>query len=134
MNNLLKPDAFYNRVELDAAVLGELYGSDTQHMEMVFAAFLSEAGACAHVLQQSYRHRNLALLKSTVHKFKPLFYYVGLTALHRQFDAFEMLCGSAATTAAVATPYRRLIEDMQQGIQLIEQECERLKNFNALLQ
>ena len=108
----------------------ELYAGDYVMIEETFADVLREYDAFVQRILTTYQEGDVPALKSAVHKIKPLFGFVGLTALQSQCLQFENACLSATITQ-LADRFPALRSDLMGARAIIEKEKGRLTEYNS---
>ncbi|HXB93999.1 MAG TPA: Hpt domain-containing protein [Puia sp.] len=107
----------------------ELYAGDYVMIEETFADVLHEYDGFVQRIITSYQEKDRPALKSAVHKIKPLFGFVGLTALQSRCLQFENSCLEAAD-APLESSFSALREQLLEARGIIEHERSRLTDFN----
>jgi HPt (histidine-containing phosphotransfer) domain-containing protein len=107
----------------------DLYAADYVMIEETFTDVLNEYEGFVQRIVTSYHENDLQALKSAVHKIKPLFGFVGLTALQSQCLQFENSCLQTEKTALEAS-FNALMEKLTEARRIIEKEKLRLTEFN----
>src|ERR1700760_2873940 len=97
MNNLNSSNTFVFNAEIDANYLNSLYGGDFVYLQEVFETVLVDYQSLTDNIEYSYSSGNLSALRSAVHKIKPVFGFVGLTAVQLQCQQFEQICGTVSS-------------------------------------
>ncbi|RYY61575.1 MAG: Hpt domain-containing protein [Chitinophagaceae bacterium] len=118
--------------QLDLAKLQEFYDGDPRLASGVFEAFVQETVTALPDLDQLYLSGDLAEFKRLVHKIKPGFLYVGLTALYGKLSDLEILCEKANDVTDVAGPFKDVQGRLGEEITWVENELKKLKEFEAL--
>jgi|SRR6185312_4711022 len=131
MNNLSAINSFSFNAEIDFSYLQSLYGDDYVYVQEIFATVLNEYGSLADNLEYSYSSGNLTALKAAVHKIKPVFGFVGMTAVHQECQQFENLCGTADSPEILTRDFEALKNRIFQSRQVIEEEMKKLEIFNS---
>ena len=131
MNNLKTANAFVFNTEIDVNYLNSLYGDDFVYLQEVFETVLSDYQSLTDNIEYSYSSGNLVALRSAVHKIKPVFGFVGLTAVQQQCQLFEQICGAAGSPDILAGDFETLKNKIFQSKQIIEEEKKKLEVFNS---
>ena len=131
MNNLKTSNAFVFNAEIDANYLNSLYGDDFVYLQEVFETVLDDYQSLTDNIEYSYSSGNLAALRSAVHKIKPVFGFVGLTAVQQQCQQFEQICGTVTSPDHLAGDFESLKNKIFHSKQLIEEEKKKLEIFNS---
>jgi Hpt domain len=108
----------------------ELYAGDYVMIEETFADVLREYDVFVQRILTTYHEGDVPALKSAVHKIKPLFGFVGLTALQSQCLQFENAC-LYATITQLADSFPALQSDLLGARGIIEIERSRLAEYNS---
>ena len=121
MNNLKTANTFVFNPEFDVNYLYSLYGDDYNYLQEVFNT----------VIEYNYSSGNLNTLRSAVHKIKPVFGFVGLTAVQQLCQDFEQICSAASSPDQLTSDFESLKNKITQSKQLIEEEKKKLELFNS---
>jgi HPt (histidine-containing phosphotransfer) domain-containing protein len=124
------PGPFVFSRYLDARFLDELFEGDTSYAQTVFEDFLRDLPDYWKDVRTAYENQDLNGLRTSIHKCKTLFGYVGFSDIQQFCQDFENNC-SGQPIAALETGYQTLLSRKEQARQVIESEYERLKLFNA---
>jgi HPt (histidine-containing phosphotransfer) domain-containing protein len=131
MNNLKISNAFVFNAEIDTNYLNSLYGDDYIYLQEVLDTVLKDYQALTDNIEYSYSSGNLTALRSAVHKIKPVFGFVGLTAVQQQCQQFEQICGTVSSPDKLAGDFETLKNKILESKQLIEEEKKRLEIYNS---
>lgn len=131
MNNLQTANAFVFNVEIDVNYLNSLYGEDFIYVQEIFETVLTDFESLSDNIEFSYSSGNLAALRAAVHKIKPVFGFVGLTAVQQQCQQFELICNTVNSPDKLAGEFETLKNKIFQSKQLIEEEKKKLEIFNS---
>jgi HPt (histidine-containing phosphotransfer) domain-containing protein len=131
MNNLNTSNTFAFNAEIDTDYLTSLYGDDYMYLQEVYETVLADFQSLMDNIDYSYSSGNLAALRSSVHKIKPVFGFVGLTAVQEQCQQFERLCGSVGSPDNLSGDFETLKNIISQSKQIIEEERKKLEVFNS---
>lgn len=108
----------------------DLYAGDYVMIEETFTDVLREYDEFVNRIITTYHESDIAGLKSAVHKMKPLFGFVGLTAEQGQCLQFENGC-LAMSREQRADAFAALERMLLGTKSIIESEGRRLAAFNA---
>jgi HPt (histidine-containing phosphotransfer) domain-containing protein len=131
MNNLKVSNAFVFNAEIDTNYLNSLYGDDYIYLQEVFDTVLKDYQSLTDNIEYSYTSGNLTALRSAVHKIKPVFGFVGLTAVQQQCQQFEQICGTVSSPEKLAGDFETLKNKIFESKLLIEEEKKRLEIYNS---
>ncbi len=131
MNNLKTANSFVFNTEFDTNYLFSLYGDDYNYLQEVFDTVLCDYQSLTDNIEYSYSSGNLTALRSSVHKIKPVFGFVGLTNVQEQCQQFEKICDAAKSPDQLAGDFETLKNKIFQSRQLIEEEKKKLELFNS---
>jgi HPt (histidine-containing phosphotransfer) domain-containing protein len=116
---------------LDRAFLDELFDGDSVYAEVVFEDFLRDLPDYWKEVETAHSNQDIQGLRTSVHKCKTLFGYVGFTDIQHLCQQLEDNCSGHPMTNG--TPdYPFLVQRKEEARQIIENEHKRLKLFNAL--
>jgi HPt (histidine-containing phosphotransfer) domain-containing protein len=131
MNNPKTSNSFVFNPEIDTNYLYSLYGDDYNYVQEVFDTVLCDYQSLTDNIEYSYSTGNLNALRSAVHKIKPVFGFVGLTAVQEQCQQFEKICGTVSSPDHLSGDFETLKNKIFQSKQLIEEEKKKLEIFNS---
>jgi HPt (histidine-containing phosphotransfer) domain-containing protein len=131
MNNLKTANAFVFNPEFDVNYLNSLYGDDYNYLQEVFDTVLQDFQSLTDNIEFSFSSGNTTALRSAVHKIKPVFGFVGLTAVQQLCQDFEKVCDSAISPDQLSGDFETLKNKIIQSKQLIEEEKKKLELFNS---
>ncbi|RYG00226.1 MAG: hypothetical protein EOO02_15345 [Chitinophagaceae bacterium] len=117
--------------ELDHKFLAELFDGDIIYAETVFGDFLSNIPDYWKEVENAWETGDTALLKSSVHKCKTLFGYVGHTRILARLTTFENKCATVSSTAELEADYKQLNTEKIDALEMVQKEFERLHRANA---
>ena len=130
MNNPSAINSFIFNTEIDSGYLQSLYGDDYVYIQEIFATVLNDYGSLADNIEYSYSSGNLTTLRAAVHKMKPVFGFIGMTAVQQECQEFENLCGTVASPEMLTRDFEALKNKICQCRQMIEEEMKKLEIFN----
>ena len=131
MNNPNTSNSFVFNPEIDTNYLFSLYGDDYNYVQEVFDTVLCDYQSLTDNIEYSYSSGNINALRSAVHKIKPVFGFVGLTAVQQQCQQFEQICGTVSSPDHLSGDFETLKNKIFQSKQLIEEEKKKLEIFNS---
>jgi HPt (histidine-containing phosphotransfer) domain-containing protein len=129
MNKSLSDNTFSFSEPFDSQYIFELYAGDYVMIGETFADVLKEYDEFVQKIHSSYEAKDMAALKSAVHKIKPLFGFVGLVTIESQCLQFENACQSTLFSG-LDVDYTALKTTLIQAKKIIETEKERLLRYN----
>ena len=112
---------------IDRTFLFSLYGRDKDCLLDVFRSALQQLSAELPVLQKHKEEKDIANLKRSVRKIKPLFGFVGLTKMQTECQEFEVKCETAEDHNKLEPEYQQFISQVQESTSIIEKEINNLK-------
>jgi HPt (histidine-containing phosphotransfer) domain-containing protein len=118
---------------IDSEYLHSLYEDDFQYIEEIFATTLTHFDGDFAAIREAYAAGDVASLKKAIHKIKPTFGFVGLTAIQQQCKEFEDICQKAAATGELKEQYQQIVATLAASKDLIGLEHNKLKAYNANL-
>ena len=131
MNNLSAINSFSFNAEIDTNYLQSLYGNDYVYLQEIFATVLNDYESLTDNIEYSYSSGNITALKAAVHKIKPVFGFVGMTAVQQECQQFENTCGTVTSPDMLARDFEVLKNRIFQSKQVIEEEKKKLEIFNS---
>jgi len=108
----------------------ELYAGDYVMIEETFTDVLLEYDEFVQKINTCFHGGDPRVLKSAIHKIKPLFGFVGLTDIQARCVRFENACQEADSCSALAGEYSSLFEQLVRAKAIIQEEQARLVLFN----
>lgn len=118
---------------IDSIYLHSLYEDDFQYIEEIFATTLTHFDGDLAAIQDAYTAGDVSSLKKAIHKIKPTFGFVGLTAIQQLCKEFEDICQKAASTVELKEQYLQIVATLAASKDLIGLEYNKLKAYNANL-
>jgi HPt (histidine-containing phosphotransfer) domain-containing protein len=126
----LDPNKFIFNKSLNAKFLEELFEGDTIYAETIFEDFLRDLPDYWTSVESAYKKNDVGELSTAIHKCKTLFGYVGFTDIQEFCQEFENNC-ARKPLHALEVGYLVLSQKKETARQIIENEFNRLKSFNA---
>ena len=114
--------------KLDQTFLASLYGDDFEYAREVFEGFLSETKPEFDKIKNDYRQNDLKNMRQKLHKIKPTFGFVGLTALTGKTETVIAACDRASNTGEIEPGCSALFKEIEDSFRLIENELARMRN------
>ena len=114
---------------LDGSIIHAIFGDDTQHLSAVLQDFMEEAPAFKQDLHTLYTPAQFSELKNIIHRFKPLYHYVGLTQAFQQLEAFEAAF-NAQDLEVLNTFHQESVLHIDNALQLVLLEHNRIIQIN----
>jgi len=131
VNNQSLSKTFVFNEKFDHEYLFNLYADDFGYVEEIFSITLQHFDPDFEAIHVAYALDNVSDLKKAVHKIKPTFGFVGLTAIQDQCKDFEDLCQDVMTMSELTAEYKQIVTTLADSKKLLETEYRRLKEFNA---
>lgn len=122
---------FVFSAELDRGFLQSLYEGDLGYAIEVFENFLIDTKKESEALKKLYEENDVKNLRHKLHKVKPTFAFVGLTALTEQVEEVISSCDLAININEVEPGCSNLLNKFENSFRLIQTELERMKNHIA---
>jgi hypothetical protein len=113
---------------LDGNFLHSLYEDDKEHAAIVFEQFLKGYPAQIADVEATFKAGDLPLLKHRVHKMKPTFSFVGLTAITEKAGLLEKKCAEETDINNIVELYQSFKNDLNEFIPIVEIQYEKLKD------
>lgn len=114
---------------LDSSFLFSLYENDKEHAAIVFEQFLKGYPSQIADVEETFKAGDLPLLKHKVHKMKPTFSFVGLTAITEKAGLLEKKCAEANDINYISELYLSFKNDLNEFIPIVEIQYEKLKDY-----
>ena len=131
MNNPSAINSFIFNAEIDTNYLQSLYGDDYVYLQEVFSTVLNDYESLTDNIEYSYTSGNLTALRAAVHKIKPVFGFVGLTAVQQECQQFENTCGTVTSPDMLARDFEVLKNKFILSKLVLEEEKKKLEIFNS---
>lgn len=131
MNNPSAINSFIFNAEIDTNYLQSLYGDDYVYLQEVFSTVLNDYESLTDNIEYSYTSGNLTALRAAVHKIKPVFGFVGLTAVQQECQQFENICGTVTSPDMLARDFEVLKNKIILSKLVLEEEKKKLEIFNS---
>lgn len=125
------PKGFIFNEKMDKEALYSLYTDDFTYIEEIFGTTLQHFDADFSSVQLAYENGNTEDLRRAIHKVKPTFGYAGLLQTQSLCKDFEDQCTHATTITDIAEAYIHIKNELLEAKDLIQNEYNRLKAFNA---
>src|SRR6476469_9182332 len=90
---------------LDKMFLKDLFEGDAHYAMIVFGDFLKDIPSYWNEVEEAYSSENLNNLRSSIHKCKTLFGYVGHMQMLELFQNFEHKCGNVSEFSMIEKDY-----------------------------
>jgi len=119
---------FAFNTKLDQTFLDSLYGDDLSYAQEVFEGFLSETKAEFERIKSDYKQNVLKNMRQKLHKIKPTFSFVGLTALTEKTETVIKACDESSTTSEIEPDCSELFREIEDSFLLVESELMRMKD------
>jgi HPt (histidine-containing phosphotransfer) domain-containing protein len=114
----------------DRQFLSDLYGTDSSAAEEIFHSSLVQIQEELVLVEGKAAVNDVEGIRRIFHKIKPLFGYMGLMAVQDYVQQFEDRCQPPASMEDVRIPYENIMEIMREAIGRIQQELQKLRDFN----
>jgi hypothetical protein len=115
--------------KLDQTFLYSLYEGDLLHAQEVFKGFLAETKIEFEGIKNDYRQNNLKSMRQKLHKIKPTFSFVGLTALTEKTESVIKACDASSNVTETEPGCSALFVEIEDSFLLIEKELSRMKEY-----
>jgi len=112
---------------LDTDFLEELFEGDKEHATMVFEQFLTGIHPQLKEVDNNFLPGNIELFRQKVHRLKPIFSFVGLTALTSKAQVIEDKCKQNCEFRDIENSYNEFKNSASEFIPVIENELLKLK-------
>lgn len=112
---------------LDAGFLHSLYEDDIENAAMSFDFFLNKYPQHLKEIEEDFIAGDVKGFRQKVHKAKPTFSYVGLTAISAKAAAIESMCDDEGDLNKVENLYQEFKNSLEEIIPVVQNELERMK-------
>jgi hypothetical protein len=117
---------------IDQGVLYELYENDYTYIEKIFKAALSNFEEDLERLRFCHTSGDLEGLRKAIHKITPTFGFLGIPGIENQCRMFEDMCSTHLSTSELTTELNALLEAIEAGRIVIEEDHRKLIIFNKI--
>ena len=117
---------------LDKTFLKDLFEGDAHYAMIVFGDFLKDIPSYWNEVEEAYNSKNLNNLRSSIHKCKTLFGYVGHMQMLELFQNFEHKCGTVDKFDLMKDDYDLLQAKKKIAEQIIKNEYIRLTEYQSI--
>ncbi len=118
---------FQYNPQLDGAFLKSIYDDDLETAIISFEQFLKLHPQQIGEIEESFKEGNIDSFRMKIHKAKPTFSYVGLTAISAKAEAVEQLCLTANSVQELNKVYGEFKTCLQQLLPVVQHELIRMK-------
>lgn len=129
MGSSLSHKKFIFNDKFDRNFLFSMYEDDYPDIVEIFQSCLETFADETPTLRSAYHSGDLALLRKTVHKLKPVFGFAGLPGREAEAAAFELQLSQAASVAAIENEYHEFVNAVSASSDTIRAEIPRLISF-----
>jgi HPt (histidine-containing phosphotransfer) domain-containing protein len=130
VNNRVEHKAFIFNDKIDKELLFSLYEDDFPYIEEIFSITLSQVKPDIAALKTAFASAQIDELRRAAHKLKPSFGFVGLPLMQEQCKQFEDKCSVGIQTNSLVKEYGELLSSLEEHVQIIESEYQKLKEYN----
>ena len=127
MNN----GSFQFNTQLDGPFLESIYEGDNEHAEMVFDQFVKTVTGHMEEIEAGYNSGNTEAFRKTIHKFKPVLSFVGLTKLMEAAANIEKKCSEVSDVKNLAVLYTLFKNDLIEKIPVVQNDLIKLKSITS---
>lgn len=124
-------ETFEFNEKLDGEYLESIYDNDKEHAEMVFDKFITSVDTYLDEINNGYKSGNLDNFKKSLHKFKPVLSYVGLTKLTGTAQSIEKKCSEISDVNNLAAMYNAFIKELKEMLPIIKNDWQKLKALTS---
>ena len=114
--------------ELNQSFLQSLYEGDLSYANDVFNNFLTESEKEFAELKEAHQANDIKKARHKLHKMKPTFAFVGLTALTEEVEEVIKICDTSENIIETEPQFSLLLNKIELSFNLIEKESARMKN------
>ena len=131
MNRVTAHKKFIFNSKIDQRWLYSLYEDDYTYIAEVFNNSLDTLKEELPSFSGAFESNDISALKRATHKLKPLFGFAGLLHHQEQMGRFENACSNVSNVENLTMQYIEVIEIVNEGKNIIQEECKRLSDFIA---
>jgi HPt (histidine-containing phosphotransfer) domain-containing protein len=115
--------------KLDHAFLNEMYENDIAYAEEVFSAFLEQTKNEFKQVKNCSAGNDWQCVRQKLHKIKPTFSFVGLTALSEKCEEVISACDNKTDLQSLTPMWLMLEQEIEQSFSTVEAELVRMKTY-----
>ncbi|MGZ8508864.1 MAG: Hpt domain-containing protein [Chitinophagaceae bacterium] len=115
---------------IDAGVLYSLYENDYLYIEEIFKTTLRHYDEDVEAFEAHHRTGNLEGLKSTAHKIKPVFGFIGMPGVQESCRDFEDKCAKTGDIEDIMPDCEKLLHQFKESKRIIEADLQKLSEYN----
>ena len=112
---------------LDVEFLLSLYEDDIENAVISFDFFLNKYPQQLKEIEEDFIGGDIKGFRQKVHKAKPTFSYVGLTAISAKAAVIERKCDDEGDLNKVKNLYQEFKNNLEELIPVVQHELERMK-------
>lgn len=113
---------------LDSAFLETMYENDKEDAAFGFEQFLNSYDSQFTELEQSFETGDVSMFRQKIHKLKPTFSFVGLTAITAKAEVIEKRCYETSEITAINDLYHDFKTNLFELIPVVKDEFDRLNS------
>jgi chemotaxis protein histidine kinase CheA len=117
--------------KIDSAFLNSLYEDDFVYIEEIFKTTLDQLNPLMSEIPIVFNNNDTKTLKRIIHKIKPAFGFTGFLVTETACKEFEDSCSESTNSNDLASLYNPLMTLMAESRDIMEQQYEQIKEFNA---
>ncbi len=125
---LLKTDTFNFSAVFDGAYLMEVHDNDLNAIADIFMTAHEQISNEIRLTRPYADNGDADSLRQRFHRIKPLWGFSGLHYWQQHVQVFEDFCMRKPARENLTESYYRLINQMEIGLSLLQEEANRLKN------
>lgn len=116
---------------LDQTFLSSLYDDDLLYAQEIFRGFLAETKIEFEKIKNDYLQDELKGMRQKLHKIKPTFSFVGLTALSEKTESVIKACDESSHVSETEPGCSALFMAIEDSFLIVEKELLRMKDYMA---
>jgi HPt (histidine-containing phosphotransfer) domain-containing protein len=123
--------SFEFNAQLDGQFLDSIYEGDNEHAEMVFDQFVRTVKGHMDEIEAGYNSGSAEAFRKTIHKFKPVLSFVGLTKLTDAAAQIEKKCSEVSDVKNLTVLYTLFKNELTEKIPVVENDLLKLKSITS---
>lgn len=117
--------------ELNQSFLQALYEGDILYASEVFESFLIDTKAELEEIKKLHLENDVKKIRYKLHKMKPTFGFVGLTALTEEIELVITFCDKSTDMSDAEPAFSKLLIQIENTFPLIEKELKRMSTHTG---
>jgi hypothetical protein len=122
---------FIFSTEMNQSFLQAMYEGDLLYASEVFESFLVDVKKEMEEIKKWQSENDVKKIRHTLHKIKPTFGFVGLTALTEKIEVIISIFDKSSDISETEPAFSKTLTEIQNAFLLVEDELKRMKAYLA---